>query len=318
MRQPSEVPRAWMCSTGRVSPWTVQQYPGNAKLHCLSAGRTQPKIRVPLDPNAESAFVLPPFSLDGCTARERVLLCLRPKNCQCLDLTRKNRVVSGPPNMPPKRASPSETSGRASGQNKKAKPSGSKAEPKAKPKAASSRWSAVSASRNADENYKFVTNDPARAYAYECLCSIPSVDGGGDDDDDDDDSEDGDTREDESDDANSKPRTKCDGGRACLCGKPSTEHPDHPLILTYAGSQKRMVQHVFSSLRDPDNFDMYTYNDHYGCGLLEVVQNLFLDFEEANSNWREQWAVCEGMVTFLLSNATMPMMMYATPRSPSP
>lgn len=33
--------------------------------------------------------------------------------------------------------------------------------------------------------------------------------------------------------------------------------------------------------------------------ILEVIENLFLDFTEASS-WKEQWAVCEGLVMFIL------------------
>jgi hypothetical protein len=47
---------------------------------------------------------------------------------------------------------------------------------------------------------------------------------------------------------------------------------------------------------------MYTFNHYAAYGALEVLQNLFLDFEEAakEKGHREQWAVCEGAVHWLL------------------
>ncbi|KAK0617542.1 hypothetical protein B0T14DRAFT_569032 [Immersiella caudata] len=44
------------------------------------------------------------------------------------------------------------------------------------------------------------------------------------------------------------------------------------------------------------------FNDHSADGCLEVLQNLFLDFSEAgkgkNRDYKEQWAVCEGLGLF--------------------
>jgi hypothetical protein len=33
--------------------------------------------------------------------------------------------------------------------------------------------------------------------------------------------------------------------------------------------------------------------------VAEVIENLLLDFVEANGNWREQWVVCEALSFFL-------------------
>lgn len=56
------------------------------------------------------------------------------------------------------------------------------------------------------------------------------------------------------------------------------------------------------NLRNPDAFAMYTFNDHLAYGVLEVVQNLLLDFDEAYKaqQWREAWAVVEGLALFML------------------
>lgn len=44
---------------------------------------------------------------------------------------------------------------------------------------------------------------------------------------------------------------------------------------------------------------MYTLNDHAGYGVMEVVQNLLLDFEDAASNWKEQCAVSEALASLM-------------------
>ncbi|WDK12505.1 hypothetical protein CGRA01v4_03785 [Colletotrichum graminicola] len=155
----------------------------------------------------------------------------------------------------------------------------------------SNRWSAVSASRNADNDYKKALED-TDAYAYTCRCPFGAKSGGDFDDDDEDEFED-----DEDDEGHQQP--KCDGGETCLCTKPAEEHPDAPFFMTNAGYRKLMTQNIHCELRDPDNFGMYTYNDHAAYGVLQVIQNIILDFEEAKDNWKEQWVICEAMVPFI-------------------
>ncbi|KAK1995840.1 hypothetical protein LX36DRAFT_659190 [Colletotrichum falcatum] len=163
------------------------------------------------------------------------------------------------------------------------------------------RWSAVSASRNADNDYKEAHD--SEAYAYTCRCPFgmkPGGDSGDEDDDEDDEDEDDEDDEDGGDDEGDKqPRAKCDGGETCLCTKPAAEHPDAPFFMTNAGYRKLMTQQIHCQVRDPDNFSMYTYNDHSAYGVLQVIQNLILDYEEAKDNWKEQWVICEAMVPFI-------------------
>lgn len=83
------------------------------------------------------------------------------------------------------------------------------------------------------------------------------------------------------------------------CQKPANENPDHPWILTYGGFRKWISQLNMAALRCPDNFGMYTFNDHEAYGYLEVCQNSFLDWDEATT-WQHQWFVCEGLALFLL------------------
>ncbi|KAI5918765.1 hypothetical protein F4810DRAFT_554932 [Camillea tinctor] len=180
----------------------------------------------------------------------------------------------------------------------------------------STRWASVSGSANADADYKTTWKNPAKSYSYITIC--PPVMGYEDEDDEDeeDDSEDDDDDDDDDDDGDSvkeeeAPRPddgrdgpKC-GKKDCMCFKPASEHPDYPWVVSRAGYRKFFTQHIHAQLRDPDNFDMYTFNDHAGYGILEVVQNLFLDFEEAAArSWKEQWAVCEATALWLLHPAS--------------
>ncbi|RAH41046.1 uncharacterized protein BO95DRAFT_374144 [Aspergillus brunneoviolaceus CBS 621.78] len=61
------------------------------------------------------------------------------------------------------------------------------------------------------------------------------------------------------------------------------------------------------NLRNPDAFDMYTFNDHAGYGAIEVAQNMLLDFKEAAGNWKEQWAICEALALLFNTDSLDPM-----------
>ncbi|PLB44596.1 hypothetical protein P170DRAFT_367737 [Aspergillus steynii IBT 23096] len=102
-------------------------------------------------------------------------------------------------------------------------------------------------------------------------------------------------------------KARCDDGKTCLCRKPAEEHPEHAWAFTLAGRTKSFDLRLCADLRCPDMFDMYTYNDHHGYGIVQVVENLVLDFDEARDNWREQWAMCEAAVLFLLGGDADPM-----------
>jgi hypothetical protein len=108
---------------------------------------------------------------------------------------------------------------------------------------------------------------------------------------------DDDSEEDEEDyNESGKPKkAKCTGGRTCICNKPAAEHPEHPYTVSISGYRNFIDLVAHTNLRSPDAFDMYIFNDYEGYGILEVLQNLVLDFIEAKDNWKEQWAVCESI-----------------------
>lgn len=187
------------------------------------------------------------------------------------------------------------------------------------------RWSTgISGSANADAEYKYAVMNPVEAYSFVCLCQ-PPFDNGEDSDDDEDDFEtDEDDEEDDEEDggedehAEKKKRVQCDGGKTCLCDKPASEHPDHIWQMSVAGKAKFFNQRVHSALRDPDSFGMYTFNDHSGYGVLEMLQNLILDYEEAADNYKEQWAVCEGLAFFLRTDTAGEVTQYVLLRCACP
>ncbi|KAJ5656372.1 hypothetical protein N7507_008322 [Penicillium longicatenatum] len=66
-------------------------------------------------------------------------------------------------------------------------------------------------------------------------------------------------------------------------------------------------------VRDPANFDMHTKEDHAGYGVMQVVQNLIIDFERAGrmeGNWKDQWALCEAMAMVHLSGSAETLNQY--------
>ncbi|KAI1799354.1 hypothetical protein F4811DRAFT_109001 [Daldinia bambusicola] len=200
--------------------------------------------------------------------------------------------------MPPKRAA----SGASTAANKKAKTSSGEP-PRSK------RWSAVSGSANADADYKTTWKNPDKWYSFVTICP-PSADDDDEDEEDEEEDEDNEDSDEESEnEEGSRDGPRC-GRKHCMCFKPAGENPDHPWVVSQAGYRKYDTQHIFFALRDPDNFEMHTYNDHAGYGCVEMVQNLILDYvEAAERGWREQWAVCEGLGLWLLSPSSGPMMM---------
>ncbi|KAI0804956.1 hypothetical protein GGR55DRAFT_308713 [Xylaria sp. FL0064] len=220
--------------------------------------------------------------------------------------------------MPPKRKSTG-SGGRA---NKKTKAAPAPTEPEYKPPR-SKRWSAVSASANAEADYRMVWKDEEKAYSYITLCQPFYID---DDDDSDEEEEDDDESagdvSDKEDEDESEEEGQGDeeeegegkrlgprcGKKHCKCYKPYATNPDHPWVISWAGYKKFTNQFLHMFVRDPDRFGMYTFNDHAGYGTIEVLENLFLDYEEAakeqRGEWREQWAICEGTVHWLLHNAS--------------
>jgi len=214
--------------------------------------------------------------------------------------------------MPPKRRS----TGPSAPSSKKAKatPEPTREEETYKPPR-SERWSAVSASANAEADYRIRWKDEKKAYSYITLCRALYLEDDDDEDEDEDEEdeeeeeeeeEEGDEGEEEESDASDQIGPRC-GKKRCVCFKPLAANPDHPWVISQAGFWKFDAQSIHSSLRIPDNFSMYTFNDHTAYGSIQVIQNLFLDFEEAakekRGEWREQWAVCEGTVHWLLHSA---------------
>ncbi|KAI1449282.1 hypothetical protein F5Y02DRAFT_370981 [Annulohypoxylon stygium] len=202
--------------------------------------------------------------------------------------------------MPPKRAA----SGPAVVARKRTKPSTNRP-------TRSTRWSAISASANADADYKTTWQNPDRWYSYVTIC--PPIQDDDDDDDDDEDDEDDDEGKKKDEDNKAEGETRdgpgC-GKKHCLCLKPALQNPDHPWLVSMAGYRKFRTQLMHLDLRDPDTFQMYTFNDHASYGCIEIMENLFLDYEEAaERGWREQWATCEGLALWLLSPASDIMMM---------
>lgn len=219
--------------------------------------------------------------------------------------------------MPPKRRAPSD--GNAS-QAKKAKAAPStdaaaatapvaaapkaKADPKKKtaPKEPAkpsrpddSRWAKVSASGNVEDGFERLLEDAAKAYTFECSCTpvFERSGPGADEDEDEDEDEEGDNEK-------AAGQAKCDDGKTCMCRKKPEDHPDHAWSMTEAGRHKYLSQYIHATLRNPDNFNMYTYNDHFGYGLIEMLQNLLVDFSEAEGDWKKQWAIVEATGYWLL------------------
>jgi hypothetical protein len=187
------------------------------------------------------------------------------------------------------------------------------------------RWGYISGSANLDDRYKEDTLDPKTAYRFVCICDLPFdveeavVSKESDQRRDQDQAQGGQGQRapesqgsteppgaadadkpasTESAESNETPKPKCDNGKTCLCWKPADEHPDHPWKISYAGYRKYQDTLDHDDLRNPALFHLALPKKYYMVGMLELLQNLILDFAEADCV-QEQWAICEALALYL-------------------
>ncbi|KAJ5788045.1 hypothetical protein N7457_003035 [Penicillium paradoxum] len=158
------------------------------------------------------------------------------------------------------------------------------------------RWSAVSVSRNADCSFRLRTADRVDAFTYVCLGCAPWRTEIHEDEDEEDETDEEELEKRKRDDAEADKETTLE---------PASEHPNEKWIFTNAGISKWMALRQQTSVRDPDNFEMHVYNDYFGYGIMELVENLLVDFEEATGDWKMQWAICEGTGLYFQMSAIM-------------
>ena len=198
--------------------------------------------------------------------------------------------------MPPKRKAPEPTdtsAGSKPGANKQSNKKSKSTKEDGVPSLPDSaikhldRWAKVSASKNLDINFQTTMQDPAYAYKFQCVCNPFR-------------SRDGEEAGDDDEDEESSAKGGC-GSKTCVCGSDAAAHPTHPYTITKAGMARHHHTATMVNFRDPDAWNMYTFNDHSAYGALEVAQNLMLDFDEAykSNDWREAWTVVEGMSLFM-------------------
>ena len=66
--------------------------------------------------------------------------------------------------------------------------------------------------------------------------------------------------------------------------------------------QKCFDRMTMATLRNPGCFKMYTFTKHAAYGVLEVYQNILLDFKQAAGNYKLQRVICEGLALFLCTH----------------
>lgn len=212
--------------------------------------------------------------------------------------------------MPPRKRSSTATDG--NGPSKRARSGspeegsdGNSASPPPPPRP--TRFSEVSATANTWKIWRqYIAKDPGYAHGYMCLCKLPH-------DDEDDEEDEGDDEGPEESEGEARPgegkRPRCERGRACVCFKPLAGRPDHKKSVSRAGYKLLGYQVTLASLRNPDSFGMYTFNDQAAFGILEVVESALVDFNDLGADWRDRWALCEAVVMFLLSDMSAEMFM---------
>ncbi|CDM26750.1 hypothetical protein DTO013E5_7047 [Penicillium roqueforti] len=198
--------------------------------------------------------------------------------------------------MPPKRKS---TESAASGPKKSKSLANSSEVDMETERELNKRWAPVSVSRNAASEFKLRTRDPVKAFSYICLGRAPWKTESTDDESEDEDEEDEELIE-------QKKKDDAEADKATAL-EPASEHPREKWIFTNAGIAKWITLQQGTIARDPDNFGMYVYNDFLGYAVMELVENLLLDFDEAAGDWKMQWAICEATGLYFQTDAIMPM-----------
>lgn len=138
----------------------------------------------------------------------------------------------------------------------------------------STGWSKVSCTANIYASHvELMSKEPEGPYSFRCMCRPPFSDDNysnedSDYEDTDESLSEGENENEKSDKGPEPTKTNCDGGKTCLCKDPAEQHPEHPWIFTRAGVSRFFDQRLCADLRCPDMFDMYTYNDHHGYGLM--------------------------------------------------
>ncbi|KAH9875132.1 hypothetical protein J1614_004622, partial [Plenodomus biglobosus] len=81
---------------------------------------------------------------------------------------------------------------------------------------------------------------------------------------------------------------------------PAAKHPDHKWIIMSSAFLKHDLLSRKAKYCNPDNFNMYLYNDWHGWGLQEIIENQLLDFDKAfrekdEKRLNDMWAVISAM-----------------------
>ena len=147
----------------------------------------------------------------------------------------------------------------------------------AKKAATSSKASSQAKSVAKDENGR--VSRRASGKTWICICR-PSIEIEKEQrltkDDEDEDDEVEDEEDDDEDDDDEDVVDTCGGGKECLCFKLADDHPEHKWIVTKKGFELQNEWLNQAEKRCPDNFDMYIFNDFYGYGICEVIENMVI------------------------------------------
>ncbi|CAP61570.1 uncharacterized protein PODANS_4_1747 [Podospora anserina S mat+] len=139
--------------------------------------------------------------------------------------------------------------------------------PAPKKKAVPSRWNITSVSANIAAQYQtFLTDGKQDPFVFALMCDPPFPSGDSDDEEED--------EEETSNNSKNKDhgdRPKCDDGKKCYCMQLYDDHPEHPYVFTRAAKSMFVDLSSHCEVRDPDNFEMYTFNDHSAYGALEIL-----------------------------------------------
>ncbi|MCJ1247823.1 hypothetical protein MMC30_005038 [Trapelia coarctata] len=91
--------------------------------------------------------------------------------------------------------------------------------------------------------------------------------------------------------------------KTCKCGKAPEESPGYTWVFTKAGYDQFLYWFDEQRKRDQDGFSMHIFSDFSGNGIVEVMENQFIDFNKESLKMKPQilslWSQVEGIAVWL-------------------
>ncbi|EUC50517.1 hypothetical protein COCMIDRAFT_959 [Bipolaris oryzae ATCC 44560] len=92
-----------------------------------------------------------------------------------------------------------------------------------------------------------------------------------------------------------------------IAGYPPEKHPEHKWVIMWEAWHRQDLGGLKAKYCNPDNFGMYIYNDWTNWGMLEIAENMMIEFNKAYmskapTRLEDMWVVISAMGLWLNEN----------------